>query len=45
MTETLKEIEEIKEFLKTATDKEDIEQAKLSIEELENLYRDWLFNY
>ena len=30
------EIIELKEFLKTATDKEDIEQAKLSIEELEN---------
>lgn len=36
------EILELKEFLKTATDKEDIEQAKLSIEELEN---EIMYNY
>ena len=40
--EKIKEIEELKAFLKTATDKEDIEQAKLSIEELEN---EIMYNY
>ena len=40
--EKIKELEELKEFLKTATDKEDIEQAKLSIEELEN---EIMYNY
>jgi hypothetical protein len=40
--EKIKEIEELKEFLKTSTDEEDIEQAKLSIEELEN---EIMYNY
>jgi len=40
--EKIKEIKDLKEFIKTATDKEDIEQAKLAIEELEN---EIMYNY
>ena len=40
--EKIKELEEVREFLKNSTDEEDIEQAKLYIEELED---EIMYNY